>query len=305
MVPVFFEDGKMLIERDCYTKGKEKTACHFMCTMSTEVEKELNGIKWGKRRSVELAETIILKREGMFRNYFKALGDELIKACAPSQVKKSAGKTTGKKSAPPSGSFDGKKIEDVLSKFVPIHYTVSAEKIIDPSGYSPENVDYIAYKKVFRDMDAMMHAIPSELVYGAFFINSALTAVSLGETLSHVANMKKINRFSEQGDGGQFIPAFVLTMDMKMSYQDLKNLILDYYVSRSLDNMFEFDIMVVVNQGIVVKDWREKRSFKILDTGDDTMQWFFILMNEYLDVEKQESLDLRKYVKETTQYREY
>lgn len=241
----------------------------------------------------------------MFRNYFKALGDELIKACAPSKAKKSAGKTAGKKGASAARGYDAKRIEEVLSKFVPVSYTVSGEKIIDPSGYSPENVDYIAYKKVFRDMDAMMHAVPSELVYGAFFINSALTAVSLGETLTHVANMKKINRFSEQGGGGQFIPAFVLAMDMKMSYQDLKNLVLDYYVSRSLDNVFEFDIMAVVNQGIVVKDWREKRSFKILDTGDDTMQWFFILMNEYLDVEKEESLDLRKYVKETAQYREY
>ncbi len=241
----------------------------------------------------------------MFRDYFKALGDELIKACAPVKVKKSGAKATGKKAAPVPCGYDEKRMEDALSKFVPAHYTVSKESIIDPGGYSPEHVDYIIYKKVFRDMDAMMHAIPSELVYGAFFINSALTAVSLGETLTHVANMKKINRFSEQGGSGQFIPAFVLAMDMKMSYQDLKNLVLDYYVSRSLDNVFEFDIMAVVNQGIVVKDWREKRSFKILDTGDDTMQWFFILMNEYLDVEKEESLDLRRYVKETAQYREY
>jgi hypothetical protein len=244
----------------------------------------------------------------MFRDYFKALGDEIIQACAPSKVKKGqekAQKTSKKKTVVAPVAYDAKKLQEALSKFLPVTYTLSAEKIIDPGGYSPEGVDFISYKQIFRDMDNMLHGIPSELVYGAFFINRELTAVSLSETLTQVANMKKINRFSEQGGGGQFIPAFVLAMDMKMSYQDLKNLILDYYVSRSLDNVFEFDILAVVNQGIVVKDWREKRCFKILDTGDDTMQWFFILMNEYLDVEKNESLDLRKYVKETAQYREY
>ncbi len=150
-----------------------------------------------------------------------------------------------------------------------------------------------------------MNAVPSELVHGAFFLNTGLTAVSLGETLGRVADLKKLDRFSEHQSSGRFIPAFVLSMDMHMSYQDLKNLILDYYVSRSLDNCFEFDIMAIVNRGIVIKDWREKRSFKILDTGEDTLKWFFILINEYMDVEKEGSLELRNYIKQPVQYREY
>ncbi|MCX7679284.1 MAG: hypothetical protein N2316_08680 [Spirochaetes bacterium] len=240
----------------------------------------------------------------MVRDYFVSLGGELIKACNASQKEKSDSKASKGKKKATSCEYHPEKVREILSKFIPNHFTVGTDKVINSAGYSPQGVDFIVYKKIFPNMDLMMQAIPCELVYGAFFIIKILTATSLAETLMRVANLKKIHSFSED-QTAQFIPAFILAMDLQMTYQDLKNLILDFYVSRSLDNLFEFDIMAIVNQGIVVKDWREKRSFKILDTGDDTMQWFFILMNEYLDVKKDELFDLRRYVKETRHYREY
>ena len=54
-----------------------------------------------------------------------------------------------------------------------------------------------------------------------------------------------------------------------------------------------------------VSDWKEKRSYKALETGKDTFKWFFMLMNEYLDVERGSDLDLRNYVKRQERYNEY
>jgi hypothetical protein len=254
----------------------------------------------------------------MFKEYFENLGNELIKACRPTKAvaAKSAGKAAVKgaekgtrkpapKGAPAEPGYDRARVRDLLSSLVPAHLKLDSVRITDAGGFIPDNVDFTVYREAFRNMDTMMSAIPSDLVHGALFLNTGITVASLTETLTRVANLKKIDRFGEQHDSSQFIPAFVISMDMSMTYQDLKNIILDFYVSRSLDNYFEFDIMAIVNRGIVVKDWREKRSFKILDTGEDTMKWFFILINEYLDVEKEGALDLRKYVKDAVQYREY
>ncbi len=246
----------------------------------------------------------------MFNDYFEKLGNDLIKTCRPGKGKQAkTGAAKGGKKAPAKAmtheAFDRAKFGELLAGIVPTHLKLGAAKIADSGGYTIENVDYVIYREAFRNMDAMLNAVPSDLVYGTVFVNTGLTAVTLADTLTGVANMKKIDRFADAGGSGRFIPAFILAMDMHMAYQDLKNLILDFYVSRSLDNYFEFDIMAVMNRGIVVKDWREKRSFKILDTGEDTMKWFFILLNEYLDVDKDMALDLRKYVKETTRYKEY
>jgi hypothetical protein len=251
----------------------------------------------------------------MFKEYFENLGNELVKSCKPAKgtavktAEKGAGKGSPKKPASSAGiqpaAYDRDRVRELLATLVPAHLTLDAVKIADAGGYSPEGVDFVIYREMFRNMDAMMSAVPSDLAYGALFVNTGLSATSISETLTRVANMKKIDRFGDPQGAGKFLPAFVLSTDMHMTFQDLKTLILDFYVSRSLDNFFEFDIMAIVNLGIVVKDWREKRSFKILDTGADTMKWFFILLNEYLDVEKEGSLDLRKYVKESAQYREY
>ena len=62
---------------------------------------------------------------------------------------------------------------------------------------------------------------------------------------------------------------------------------------------------MILHKGIVVKNWRERRSFIALETKEDTFMWFFILMNEYLDVKREQNIDFRKYVKKEVVYNEY
>ena len=64
-------------------------------------------------------------------------------------------------------------------------------------------------------------------------------------------------------------------------------------------------IIVILNTGIIIKNWREKRSYIALETGKDTLMWFFILMCEYLDTEKEIEFDLRNYVQHREEYKEY
>ncbi|HOF14608.1 MAG TPA: hypothetical protein PLN01_09820, partial [Spirochaetota bacterium] len=93
---------------------------------------------------------------------------------------------------------------------------------------------------------------------------------------------KKLNKYAEL-DQDIIIPAFVIAQSSDIDVPQLKNDVLDYYVDYSVDSTFEFDIMMTIGKGIIIKDWREKRKFVALETEEDTLLWFFILMNEYLD----------------------
>jgi hypothetical protein len=178
--------------------------------------------------------------------------------------------------------------------------------MIDPSGYSPEDVDLIAYREHYRDILAIMNGnIPCELVHGTYHVLPMLNKESLNEILRKIVQTKKINRFTEHSENITLIPAFVIAYDSDFELVDLKTALIEKYVSMSIDNVSEIDIILILNKGIVIKDWRDKRSYIAIETGKDSLMWFFILMNEYLDVEKDSEFDPRNYVRHSEKYNEY
>ncbi|MGQ9844231.1 MAG: hypothetical protein ACUVRK_11805, partial [Spirochaetota bacterium] len=198
--------------------------------------------------------------------------------------------------------FDAKKIMNLLQDIIPHDFIISDKKPVDASGYVPKTVDYIAYYKKWNIIDQMMNGhIPSELIYGTFHIVDKIALHQLPEILNNVVLTKKLNKYSELEES-VLIPAFVIAGSCDIDMPQLKNVILDYYIERSIDTSLEFDIMMIVGKGLIIKDWREKRKFVALETEEDTLLWFFILMNEYMDVDKKHSLDLRNYVKEARRY---
>ncbi|MCL2025245.1 MAG: hypothetical protein FWG92_00360, partial [Leptospirales bacterium] len=100
------------------------------------------------------------------------------------------------------------------------------------------------------------------------------------------------------------IPAFIIAGDGGYSIRDIKNDILNYYNNRNVDPECEFDILVILGRGLVVKNWRE-RVYIAIETLEDTLMWFFILMNEYIDIERRIEMDFRKYIKSEKNYAEY
>ncbi|MEW6527061.1 MAG: hypothetical protein AB1444_10380 [Spirochaetota bacterium] len=234
----------------------------------------------------------------MLKEYFSTLQQRL-------GVQESKGNKKTAKKVHAKEEFNAKKIINLLQDIVPNDFVISDKKPVDASGYVPKTVDFIAYFKKWNIVEQMMNGhIPSELVYGTFHVVDCINSQQLPEILNNVALTKKLNKFAELEES-VLIPAFVIAGSSEIEMPQLKNTILDYYIERSIDNTLEFDIMMIVGKGIIIKDWREKRKFVALETEEDTLLWFFILMNEYLDVDKKHSLDLRNYVKETRRYREY
>ena len=246
----------------------------------------------------------------MFSKYFENIEKSLIKKPkAPQKTEKGTKGSKGRKSEPEKKdkiTVDVNFFKDTLNKIIASRFVIDSVKMVDPSGYSPDETDLIAYKQLYRDIVSIMGGcVPCELVYGTFHLYQAINKSSLNDLIRSIVQVKKINRFSDREDKPALIPAFAIANNSDISLADLKSALIDNYMSMSVEPASEVDIVMIVNKGLIIKNWRDKRSYIALETGKDTFMWFFILMNEYLDVNKDSEFDLRNYVKHVEKYNEY
>jgi hypothetical protein len=243
----------------------------------------------------------------MFSKYFENIQKNLtkkLKTPKKGEAKRESGEKSGSKKKTEPVNIGA--LKEILNKIVPAQFVIDSFKMIDPSGYSPEKVDLIAYKELYKDIISIMDGcVPCELVYGTFHVYPVLNKDTLNDLLRAVVQAKKINRFTDREEKPALIPAFAIVYDAEINLPDLKSGLIDNYMSMSIDPTSEIDIIAIINKGLVIKNWRDKRSYIALETGKDTLMWFFILMNEYLDINKDNEFDLRNYIKHAGKYNEY
>jgi hypothetical protein len=238
----------------------------------------------------------------MFSKYFEIVQNKILKSLSAKKV----GGGKGLKSQAGSSIHGLEELKDLLNNIIPSNLKADSLRIVDPSGYSPDASDLIAYRELFRDIDKIMDGcIPSDLIYGTFHLCNDLNQNNFADVLSKVVAVKKINRFTEEAKETSIIPAFIIAYGSTISLQEIKEQLLNYYISKSIEQVLEVDIIAVLNFGVIVKDWREKRNFVALETGKDTLKWFFVLINEYMDVNRGGDIDLRNYIQNAEKYKEY
>ncbi len=238
----------------------------------------------------------------MISKFFKDYDKKFYKKKAGDAAETKKGKTTAR------GAIDLDLLRNNLSGLIPSNFKIGPVKPIDSSGFSPDGADLVIYDEYCRDIiDLMGGYIPFELIYGLIHVVQTLNKDSLIEVMSKIATAKKLNMYaaSSEEEDRVHIPSFVVVSSTKYTFQELKNDIINFYLSKSIEYQYELDILMVMHKGIVVKNWREKRSFIALETNEDTFMWFFILMNEYLDLKRDRAIDFRNYVKKEIIYNEY
>lgn len=253
----------------------------------------------------------------MLFEYFKEFNARIVKQGAAKKTaskKKAAAKkgaskkASAKKSQAKATSFklDKNKLQEGLEGIIPMGLNITDANPLDSNGFSPDGADFCIYRPHCRDIVSLMGGyIPQELLQGTVFTTDSLNKKTLQELLNRVAAVKKINRLSTEEEEESFnVPSFIIAGGGDYGMMDLKNDILNAYMNNNVDESLKFEILMVVNQGIVIRDWHTK-SYVSLETGEDTMLYFFILMNEYLEAERDGELDFRKYVKTDKSYNEY
>ena len=243
----------------------------------------------------------------MLSNYFKGFHEKLVKKSATKKTATKA-KTKTAKGKSDKISVDMKELQDKISKIIPSNLVLDVQKPIDTEGFSPDGADFIVYKEFCEDLLKIMDGyVPFELIYGTYHVLPELEKKTLPEILNKVVSIKKLNQFSDAEEDSSdtlTIPAFIIVAESNYSFLELKNDIINFYMSNGIDPHNEFDLMMIPNKGLMIKNWREPRSYIALETNEDTAMYFFILMNEYLQHEREE-IDFRNYVKKEVVYTEY
>lgn len=253
----------------------------------------------------------------MFQAYFEKLENHLIKKYKNTEKKprttkssKTVKKTTKKSAALATvsvGSDDG--YDDLLkavSGIIPDKMTVLKAGLCDSSATEVETVSFLAIERRFRAVEQIFSkCVPVELVRGAYNIVEKINHKQLVDVLVDVANCKKIGQYAVSKKESPFFASFIIAFDSIYSMEELKSVIREVYDENSVDPRFEFDLLVVLGKGIIIKDWSKKSSFIALDTDNDTLMWFFIIMNEFLAITSEPEFDLREYIRAPRRYDEY
>ncbi|MBN1501468.1 MAG: hypothetical protein JW982_15005 [Spirochaetes bacterium] len=249
----------------------------------------------------------------MFSAYFEKLEDKLLKKYSSASKNVKSVKTAAKKvpaatkavvKTAKSAKVDLTELKNVIDGIIPKEFTLTDKKIADTSGYVADTSDFIICDPKFRAFDDIFRdSVPVEMVKAAFRICPEINRKNLVDTLVDVAHIKKSNHYTDAGEPKPAIPVFAIALDSSYSLKEAKDSIVEIYQQDNVDSLFEFDIMLILGRGIIIKNWRERRSFIALETKMDSLKWFYILMNEYIDLNQ--SADLRSYVTETKKYDEY
>ncbi len=238
----------------------------------------------------------------MLKSYFIDFNKKIVKKA--SVAKSASTKGSAKKN---SLNIDFNAFTEKLDGIIPRKLRVDSLKPVDSSGFSPDGTDLIVYSEYCRDIKTLLNGyIPYELIHGAFFLVNDLNKSSLADVFGRVATLKKINHFTDAA--GTFnIPSFIITNNNPdYTLSEIKNDVINYCMSKNISSESEFEIIMIHNTGLLIKDWHKgDHRFIGLETGEDTMMWFFILMNEYLDVEREDVFDVRNYVRTEKSYNEF
>jgi hypothetical protein len=166
--------------------------------------------------------------------------------------------------------------------------------------------DFTAYRTIARQTSSLFSGvIPAEIACGSFHITPSLDRKTLLESLVSVAHVKKCDHYEGRKGEPSFIASFIVSFGSVYSLAEIREALVETYTTQDVEHDFETDLLAVLGKGLIVKKWGESRSYAAIETGEDTLTWFYILMSEYLDSEKGCSPDLRSFVLDQKEYTEY
>jgi hypothetical protein len=206
-------------------------------------------------------------------------------------------------------------VKATLSKLISSDLMIDAVKPINSIGFSPDGADLTIYKEYSNDISGIMAGyIPQELLFGTIHLAKKISRAEISQLMTKISATKKLSTFSDMSpedlpgtdENLNIIPAFLI-VESSDNYPllDLKNDLINYYTAKNIQHEYEVDIIFIMNKGLIIKNWREQRSYVGIETKEDSLMWFYILLNEYLDVDKKIELDFRKYIKKDMQYNQF
>ena len=171
-----------------------------------------------------------------------------------------------------------------------------------------KDCDLLLYKSLCANYLSMTGGyVLSEDIYAAFTVESSYKQQALGAHLSLTRALKSLYISQKEEAAQAIIPLYSIffAYASQNSLLAIKQYLLKYLEQKEIPINQQLDMICILGKGIIIKDWENQGRYRGLETGRDTLMWFYIILMEYLDRGGDEySLPLRDYVKSGSAYKE-
>ncbi|MCS7204304.1 MAG: hypothetical protein NZ853_01255 [Leptospiraceae bacterium] len=199
-----------------------------------------------------------------------------------------------------------KEFFDFIKEHIPIGFSLAMGKIRNKTHVYGKNVDLIIYKKWTKSLLKLSGGyILVDHIYAFLSIEQELSTDSLIQHIEMTNSIKTMYAMDYELDESRIIPVYSILFAYKSRIPLLshKLTLINASHEKEIPPTKEVDLICVLDQGVIIKDW-EMGIFKIIETKEDTLMWFYIMLIEYLDRDNEIKVDLRRYIREVKEYAE-
>jgi hypothetical protein len=199
-----------------------------------------------------------------------------------------------------------KEFYDFIKDHIPTGFSLAMGKVRNRTHVLNRNIDLIVYKKWCKNFLKLTGGyVLTDQIYSFISIENELTTDSLLKHVEITQSIKTMYAMDYQLSEEKIIPIYSILFSYKSRVPLLshKLSLVNASEEKNIPMTHEVDMVCILDQGMIIKDW-EQGVFKIIETKEDTLMWFYILFIEFLDRDNELKLDLRSYIKEQKQYAE-
>ena len=239
----------------------------------------------------------------MFSKYFSQQQTSILKSKKNTPVKKpnQASKTKNLKAYRSFFSF--------LKDHLPYEYALATGKVRNHQKILSKNCDLLVYKKwcdAYLELSGGYVIVDD--IYAFMTVEMAASPASLRAHVNLTSAMKnlKSSEIDAEKKQEELIPIYSVYFSYSSLQQlpDVKEALLSLCEEKKIPINERPDILCILDQGILVRDWEKGGDYRGLLTENETLMWFYILFLEHIDVKGGLSINLRNFVKSNRVYDE-
>ncbi len=197
-----------------------------------------------------------------------------------------------------------KEFYDFIKDHIPIGFSLAMGKIRNRTHVLNKNCDLIIYKKWCKNFLKLTQGfVLVDQIYSFISIENELSTENLIKHIDLTQSIKTMYAMDYSITDERILPIYSVLFAYKSRIPLLSHKLTLIHTSqeKEIPINYEVDMVCILDQGIIIKDW-EQSTFKVIETNEDTLMWFYILLIEFLDRENELKIDLRSYIKEQKEY---
>lgn len=195
---------------------------------------------------------------------------------------------------------------DFLREHLPPKFHLATGKVRSKKHILNRNCDVLIYDKLCPRFLSMTGGyVPVDSLFAFMSIETDLSTESLISHALLTRAMKTLYQSVKDIGDEEMVPIFSVLFSHKsrVPLRSHQIAIKDTSREKGINVNNELDMICILNEGLIIKDWENGGSYKAVETGPDTLLWFYVLLMEYLD--REGKMNLRDYIKTAKEYTEY